>query len=183
VVAGADQVGADPAVALHGGQGAPAAGDLRCDRVTTDGVPAAVVRVGHVEAGGGQPDLVGVNLREAAIASGAVSGEDFDRLADPATTTTTTPVAATSTTSQKPTRPSRWISEGGAFPRLGREPTAATTCGVSTPPRSEAVVGWRQAAAKAGRTPCRYGAGVTSARWSSAGDRRRPRAGEGEGHG
>ncbi len=59
----------------------------------------------------------GTTLREAAIASGAVSGEDFDRLTDPTTMTTPTPAAATSTTHQEPTSLSRWDSEGGALPR------------------------------------------------------------------
>jgi fumarate hydratase, class II len=57
----------------------------------------------------------GTTLRETAIASGAVSGKDFDRLTDPAAMTTAVPATVRSTTGEEPTGLSRWESEGGAL--------------------------------------------------------------------
>ena len=59
----------------------------------------------------------GMTLREAAIASGIVNGEDFDRLTDLATMTTGTPPAPGPTTPEESSSLSRWESEGGGATR------------------------------------------------------------------
>jgi len=56
----------------------------------------------------------GTTLREAAIASGLISSQDFDRLTDPAAMSTGTPLTAESTTAAEPNGLSDWESEGGA---------------------------------------------------------------------
>jgi fumarate hydratase, class II len=58
----------------------------------------------------------GITLREAALASGVVSAEDFDRLTDPRAMTTSLPGGADSATSKEPNGLGRWESEGGAPP-------------------------------------------------------------------
>jgi len=56
----------------------------------------------------------GITLREAAMASGTVSGEDFDRLTDLAAMTTGRSPVAGSTASAVPSSLTRWESEGGS---------------------------------------------------------------------
>jgi fumarate hydratase class II len=56
----------------------------------------------------------GTTLREAALASGAVSAEDFDRLTNPAAMTGTT-TAAVVPADEEPNGVSRWESEGGYY--------------------------------------------------------------------
>ena len=58
----------------------------------------------------------GMTLREAAITSGVISSEDFDRLTDLTAMTAGTSPAAGSTTAQEPSSIARWESDGGTPP-------------------------------------------------------------------